>query len=182
MCICDDKDNFDYKKAKDKIETSFHNNFYYLGREWPYKNVKPKIIVEKYLELNNNDLTDYKVMCFNGQAKMIFTCSDRFNGDRLKVTFFDLDWNILPFERHYPKSDKKIAKPKNLKKMIELSEKLSKDIPFVRIDWYEVKDKLYFGEETFYPGSGMEEFYPECYDEELGKMIDLKKVEKRREK
>ena len=103
---------------------------------------------------------------------MIFTCTERF-GDGLKVTFFDLEWNRLPFERHYPASKKRILKPKNLKKMIKLSEELADDIPFVRMDWYEINGKLFFGEYTFYPGSGLEEFNPESWDYEIGKLIDL---------
>lgn len=173
--ICKDKSSFDKKNAKKMINRRLRRNFYYFGREWPYKNIVPRIIVEKCMtNSENEDLVDYKVMCFNGEPKMIFTCTDRFS-DGLKVTFFDLDWNKLPFERHYPASNKKISKPKNYKKMLELSKLLSKDMPFVRMDWYEINGKLYFGEFTFYPGSGLEEFNPEEWDYKLGDMLDLKK-------
>lgn len=173
LVIVKDKTTFDKRKAKRIIDKSLKRNYYYVGREWPYKNVLPRIIIEEYIEDEvNNDLIDYKIMCFNGQPKVIFTCTDRYS-DALKVTFFDLDWNKLPFERHYKSSNKVIAKPKNLKKMLDLSRKLSKGIPFVRIDWYEVKNKLYFGEYTFYPGSGFEEFRPEKYDLILGKNLDI---------
>lgn len=179
LVICKDKSSFDIVTAKKKIEKSLKRNFYYAGREWPYKNVKPRIIIEKYMANDEEvlGLTDYKVMCFNGKAKIIFTCTERFSAG-LKVTFFDLDWHKLPFERHYPSSNKNILKPKCLDEMIELSEKMSKDIPFVRIDWYEVGNELYFGEYTFYPGNGMEEFTPTEWDERLGDMIDLGSVEK----
>ena len=116
-------------------------------------------------------------MCFNGKAKMIFTCTERF-GDGLKVTFFDLNWKRLPFARHYPTSKETIRKPRNLEKMIEFSEKMSADIPFVRMDWYEINGKLYFGEYTFYPGSGYEEFEPEEWDKKLGDLIELSLTEK----
>lgn len=178
LVVVKDKSRMDLEAIRKKINRSLKRNYYYVGREWPYKNVKPRIIVEKYMEDNNTDeLTDYKVMCFGGKAKMIFTCTERF-GDGLKVTFFDLDWNKLPFERHYPASKRIIPKPKNLRKMIELSEKMAKGIPFVRMDWYEINGKLYFGEYTFYPGSGLEEFTPEEWDTRLGDLIDLRLVGK----
>lgn len=178
LVVVKDKSKMNLREIRKKISKSLKRNYYYHGREWPYKNVKPRIIIEKYMEDDNADeLTDYKVMCFGGKAKMIFTCTERF-GDGLKVTFFDLDWNKLPFERHYPASKKDIPKPKNLKKMIELSEKLAEGIPFVRIDWYEINGKLYFGEYTFYPGSGFEEFTPEEWDKKLGDLIDLGLVKK----
>jgi hypothetical protein len=112
-------------------------------------------------------------MCFNGKVQCSFVCSERFSEGGLKVTFFDKDWNVLPFERHYPKSQKPISKPLNYEKMIAFSERLSEGIPFVRVDFYEINQKLYFGELTFFPGSGMEEFTPDSVDEELGKLIKL---------
>ena len=171
--ICKDKSNFNIKSVRNKIKKHMKKNFYYHGREWPYKNVKPKIIIEKYMEDNvEKELIDYKVMCFNGEPKIIFTCTERFS-DGLKVTFFDLNWKRLPFERHYPSSTKEIKKPYNLEKIIKLSKELSKNIPFVRIDWYEINQKLFFGEYTFFPGSGFEEFNPEEWDEKIGNMIDI---------
>lgn len=121
----------------------------------------------------SSELTDYKFMCFNGKVKCVFTATERFSGDGLKVTFFDRDWNPLPFERHYPKSEKPIPKPYNFEKMIELAEKLSENIPFVRVDFYESGGQIYFGEMTFYPGSGFEEFSPEEWDKRLGDLIEL---------
>ena len=177
VVICKDKSQLDIEMAKSKINNSLKRNYYYNGREWPYKNIKPRIIIEKYMEdKNTKELIDYKIMCFDGKVKMSFTCSERFDNDGLKVTFFDLDWNKLPFERHYKSSNKKIEKPINYKKMLELSEKLSKKIPFVRVDWYEINGKLYFGELTFYPGCGLEEFTPEEWDYKIGKMIKLPKI------
>ncbi len=126
-------------------------------------------ILVRFIE---SELTDYKVMCFNGKPQMTFTCTDRYS-DGLKVTFFDLDWNKLPFERHYPKSNKVIKKPKNYSKMLELSKQLSENMMFLRVDWYEINGKLYFGELTFYPGSGFEEFTPDEWDYKLGNYIIL---------
>lgn len=182
LVICKDKNKLDIKAAKKKIESCLKKNFYYMGREWPYKNVKPRIIAEKYMvdesdykledsEINAG-LSDYKMMCFNGKVRCSFVCSERFTKG-LKVTFYDNDWNFLPFERHYPKSDKPVANPKTFDNMVQLAEKLSKDIPFVRSDFYEIDGKLYFGELTFYPGSGFEDFTPDSVDYEIGQLIKL---------
>ena len=175
IIICKDKKKLDINLARKKINKSLRNNYYYKHREWPYKNVKPRIIIEKYLDDGeNSQLNDYKIMCFVGKAKCSFVCSERDNKDLgLAVTFFDLNWKKMPFERHYRSSGKKIKKPENYNKMIKLSEKLSKNIPFVRVDWYEINGKLYFGELTFFPGAGFEEFTPEKWDFRLGEMLKL---------
>lgn len=174
VVICKDKTKFDKNAARKKINKCLKSSFFYMGREWPYKDIKPKIIVEQYIDDHKNeDLTDYKFMCFNGKVKCSFVCTERRSKEGLKVTFFDLDWNKMPFERHYPASKEQIEKPIHYEKMIELSEKLSKDLPFVRVDFYEVNGKIYFGELTFFPGNGTEEFTPEEYDYILGSWIEL---------
>lgn len=180
IIIVKDKSKIDLKKAKSQMNECLKRNFYYLSREWPYKNVKPRIIIEKYMEEEGYiQLNDFKLMCFNGKVKYTFVCSERDNQkEGLAVTFFDNDWNKLPFERHYRSSKKKIEKPKNFGKMIELAEKLAKNIPFLRVDFYEINNKIYFGELTFFPGGGFEEFTPEEWDYKLGEMIDLSKVKK----
>lgn len=172
--ICKDKRNFNFEKAKKMLNKSMKRNFYWIGREWPYKYITPRIIAEEYIaDEENQELIDYKFMCFNGKVKTIFTCSDRRSKDGLKVTFYDKQWKRLPFERHYPASEKTILCPVNYNKMVEYSEILSKQIPFIRIDFYEVKGKLYFGELTFYPGDGFEEFTPDLWDYELGSWLTL---------
>lgn len=176
VVICKNKSKFDIRKAKEKIKKSMKRNFYYSGREWPYKNIKPKIIIEQYMEDKKaKELIDFKIMCFNGIPKFSFTCFERYN-DGLKVTFYNLSWEKMSFERHYPSSTKNIEKPKNYELMLELSKKLSKNIPFVRVDWYEINGKLYFGELTFYPGSGLEEFKPFSWDKKLGNLLSLEKI------
>lgn len=175
IVICNDKKKFDYIKAKKKINKGLKTDAYFWGREWPYKNVNRKILIEQYMkDDNSNELKDYKLMCFNGEVKCSFVCNERFSKDGLKVTFFDNDWKRLPFERHYQQSNDNIKKPKNFDKMIELAEILARDIPFVRIDFYEVSGKIYFGEITFFPGSGWEEFNPKEWDNRLGSWIKLK--------
>lgn len=172
--LCRDKMNFDCVRAKEKLRENLGRNYYYIGREWPYKNVRPQILCEKYIgTYPNEELPDYKIMCFNGQAKCSFVCSERFSDDGLKVTFFDMDWNVMPFERHYPKSKAPIEKPRNYHKMIELAEKLAYGLTFVRVDFYEVEGDLYFGELTFYPGNGLEEFRPTEWDGILGDWLRI---------
>lgn len=178
VCICKDKSLINIDEFRKKINKSLNVNYYYSGREWPYKNVRPRIIVEKYLDdLSDNQINDYKFMCFNGKVECCFVCTDRDNKvDGLAVTFFDKSWNKLPFKRHYRNSEEVINKPSNYDKMIELAEILSKNIPFIRVDFYEVDNKIYFGELTLYPGSGFEEFSPEEWDYKLGSLIDLNLV------
>ena len=147
-------------------------NFFYHGREWPYKNVKPRIIAEKFL---GNELIDYKFFCFNGEVKMLHTCTDREKGE-LCIDFFDLDWNHLELKRKgcsnavlTPK------KPENFDKMKEFARILSQNKKFSRIDFYEIDGQLYFGEITFYPACGFKLFEPDEWNLKLGEMIDLKK-------
>lgn len=174
LVICRDKSRLDIEAAKAKINRCLKRNYFWASREWPYKNVTPRIIAEQYMEdTPGAELTDYKLMCFNGKVRCSFTCTDRYSDDGLKVTFFDENWNQIPFERHYPKSDDEIPRPKNYEQMVRLSEKLSEKIPFVRVDFYEAAGDLYFGEMTFYPGSGFEEFTPDSSDNVFGNWIKL---------
>lgn len=178
--IVKDKNNFNYNDAKEKIEKCLSRNYYYIGREWPYKNVKPRIIAEKYLSNGKeDDICDFKFLCFGGRVKCSFVCSDRHSEKGLHVTFYDLNWHVMPFERGYPRSERPLEKPKNYDLMISYAEKLSVGIPFVRIDYYEIEGKLYFGEFTFYPGGGIEQFNPVFWDRKLGEWIDLDLVKRR---
>src|SRR5699024_5666789 len=128
---CKDKDKLNMTEARNKIQSCLDRNFYYWGREWPYKNVKPRIIVEQYLEDEYGDeIKDYKFMVFNVKVKCSFVCSERYSEEGLAVDFYDLNWNKMPFMRKYRNSDKVIEKPKNYEKMIELAEKLSVDMIF----------------------------------------------------
>lgn len=180
LVICRDKSEIDINAVRKKFTKLLKKNYYWQSREWPYKNVEPRIIAEKYMENEtgaysneNDELIDYKLMCLSGKVKFVFTCTERFTDSGLKVTFFDMNWDKMPFERHYPASEKEIAKPLNFDSMVELAEQLSKLIPFVRVDFYEISGKLYFGELTFYPGSGFEEFIPGKWDRNLGDLIEL---------
>ncbi|MBQ3667088.1 MAG: hypothetical protein II913_03410 [Elusimicrobiaceae bacterium] len=175
LVICRDKSKLDKQAAIAKLSGALKNNGYWYGREWPYKNVKPCILAEKYIEdAETKELWDYKLMCFNGKVRCSFVCTERFTENGLKVTFYDDDWNIMPFERHYPRRKTPMAKPLNYEEMVNLAEKLSKGIPFVRVDFYSVQGKTYFGELTFYPGSGLEEFVPSEWDKKIGDWLVAK--------
>ena len=186
VVICTDKQDFDMKKAARKINASLHHNYYKWGREWPYKNVKPRVLAEEYLvEKTHGELkglTDYKFYCFNGKPRFLYVANSNFiNGEKRDlISIYDLEWNIAPFQR----SDHKPLpytprKPQNFEKMIEFSGKLAANIPFIRVDWYEINGKLYFGELTFYPGSGFGEFYPKEFNYEIGKWLDISSVGKK---
>jgi hypothetical protein len=172
--ICRDKSKIDYGKLKKEVNKWLKRNYYLIQREWIYKNIKPRIICEKYMvDESGTELKDYKFMCFNGEVKCSFVCLNRYSQKGLNVDFYDMDWKPMPFERHYPSSGTTIPKPKNFDKMVTFTEKLSKDMSFVRVDFYETNGQLYFGEFTFYPGSGFEEFTPESYDYLLGSWLEL---------
>lgn len=173
VVICADKGSFDEGAAKKKLCHALKHDMFFVGREWPYSKVKPRIIVEEYLGNPSDDLVDYKFMCFGGKVKCIFTCTERFSDEGLRVTFFDTEWKKLPFERHYPASNKAIPKPENLSEMIRIAEILSRGLVFARIDLYVSKGSIYFGEVTLYPGSGFEPFRPLEWDYTLGSWLDI---------
>lgn len=169
--IVKDKNNFNKSDAKGKFDEWMNTNYAFkFGLELHYKNIKPKIIAEKYIE-NDEGLLDYKFLCFNGKVEYVWVDSGRFTAHRRDI--FDLDWNLQPFIINHPNAEKTPKKPNKLKKMIELATKLSKDFAHVRVDFYEVDGQIYFGEMTFTSESGVGKFYPEEYDLKLGQMIKL---------
>lgn len=179
LVIVKDKSKLDIKRAKKKINKSLKRNYFYLGREWPYKNVKPRIIVEKYMKDNlTNDLRDYKFFCFDGKCKFFKIDFNRIINHQ--ANYYDINGNILPFGEEIcpPNFSKKLELPVNLKKMINLAEKLSQKITFLRVDFYEINGNIYFGELTFYPASGFGKLEPEEWDLKLGNLIDLSLVNK----
>lgn len=174
LIICKDKKQLNFNKEKKKIAKRLKRNFYYSGREWPYKNVKPRIIVEKYMEESDKkELKDYKLFCFNGIPQIVLVCSERYSSKNMCETWFDMNWNLIDVVESGHRIDTTISQPKKFKEMIALSKKLSKGIPFIRVDWYEIKGKLYFGELTFYPASGFEKFEPEEWNYKMGEMLEL---------
>lgn len=175
LVICRDKSKFNIKKAENKINKSLSKNYYYANREWPYKNVKPRIIAEKYIEcFDDGGIKDYKFFCFDGVCKMLFVASDRQKVDEeTKFDFFDIEFNHLNLINFHPNAEKTPEKPKGFYKMFELAEMLSVGIPHARIDFYDVDGKVYFGEITFFHFSGLVPFEPQEWDKKLGDMIKL---------
>ena len=158
IVICKDKRNINKKETVEKLRKSLNTNFYWQTREWPYKNVKPKIIAEEYMEEGNQpSLYDYKVLTFDGKVKLIEVHIGRFTSNHTQ-DFYDRDWNKTTITQgSFGKvSDVSIERPTLLEEMIRLSELLAENIPHVRIDWYIVNNKLYFGEITFFDGSGFD--------------------------
>lgn len=175
LVIVKDKNKLDKSVAKEKIENALKLNFYYIGREWPYKGVKPRIIAEKYMEDHTDEeLRDYKFFCFDGEPKAMFIASDRAK-DATKFDYFDLNFKHLKIMQHYPNAGR-VRKPVNFEKMKELSKKLSAHIPHVRVDFYEVDGQLYFGELTFYHFSGFMPFKPAKWDTIFGNWLKLPEV------
>lgn len=175
--ICTDKSKLDKKRAKEILEKALRTNFFYTGREWPYKNVKHKILAEEFIGKDDQVPEDYKIMCINGVADNMMVCTDRQSG-LTKYYYFDREWKLIKCNKwaDLVPADFTVNKPKNFDKMIEIAEKLSQDIPLTRIDLYDVDGKLYLGEITFFPNSGFDtNLY---YDEDLllGQKLDLKKL------
>lgn len=176
VVICRNKQTFDKKKALKKLRFSMARNASGKYREYPYYNVPHRIIAEQYIEENNetHDVNDYKVFNFHGKPYLIQVDFDRFVGH--KKNLYDITWNLLPFSFNYPTHPEiQIPRPKVLDEMLVLAAKLSATFPFVRTDFYIIGDKIYFGELTFFPASGLGKFEPDEWDERLGELIKLSK-------
>lgn len=173
VVIIKDKSTLDMKSAEHVLTRSLRHNYYLANREYPYKNVPPRIIAEDYLvDESGVELKDYKFFCFNGIPRAIQVDYDRFVGH--KRNMYDTEWNRLPFTLEYPTDwNKEISKPDNLSEMLDISAKLSRGIPHVRVDLYNVRGRVYFGELTFFHGGGYESFTPECWNKTFGEWIVL---------
>lgn len=180
VLVCKNKKDFNIIKAKKFIEKRMKKNFYWVAREWPYKNVKPRILIEKYIEDKTNaGLLDYKFYCFHGKPFVVLVCIDRQIG-KTKYYFFDRNWELKRYNKFgvdAPK-DFTIEKPKNIDKMFSIAEKLAmySEAPFVRIDLYSVKERIYFGEFTFYPNAGFDPNRLPEIDRLFGDMVDLREI------
>ena len=170
MCICKDKKNLDIQKVKKELEKGLEEDYYLSGREWPYKNVPRKIICEKYLGDNPND---YKFYCFDGKAKVVGIYQDRNTEKETTGDFFDMDFNWLDFTFNMPNAKVKPSKPSHFEEMIRIARILSEGIPHVRVDLYLSNDKIYFGELTFFDGSGFDKIEPIEWNIKLGDWINL---------
>lgn len=170
--IIKDKKEIDHKSFSKFYKSRLKMNPYTIGREYPYKNVKPMIMAEKYMVPKGaKDIEDYKFFCFNGKPEIMFVATDR--STDVKFDFFDMDFNHLDIENIHAQSGKKIEKPNLFDKMKEIATKLSQGMKFVRIDLYEIEGKIYFGEFTFFHGGGFWLFNPEEWERKLGDLIKL---------
>lgn len=179
LVICKDKKMLNIDSAREKLETSLKSNYFLLSREWPYKNVKPRIIAEKYMEDQTyHELRDYKFFCFDGEPKVLFVATDRMNKtEETKFDFFDMDYNWLDFRNGHPNASRHPQKPDNFEEMRIIAEKLSAGFPHMRVDLYDINGKVYFGELTFSHWGGLVPFEPNEWDYRLGKWIKLPKKE-----
>jgi len=175
LVICRDKSKLDIDAARKKISRCLKRNYYLSGREWPYRNVPPQIIAEQYIEdTKTKELRDYKFFSFDGAAKVMYIVTDRASEtEKMKYDFFDMDFQHLPFTTDHPNANVPPEKPTAFNEMKELANQLSEGIPQARIDFYEVDEKVYFGEITFFHDSGMVPFEPDEWDMILGSWIKL---------
>ena len=149
-------------------------DFFYAGREYPYKNLERFIIAEQLMFDNENpgkSIEDYKFFCFNGEPKIMFIATDRSTDCRFD--FFDMNFNHLDINNLHPRAIKPISKPKHFEEMKKTAAKLAEGMRFARIDLYEINDTIYFGEYTFFHGGGFAPFYPSVWERKLGDWIDL---------
>lgn len=170
VVICRNKNKFDFESAKKKLHSCLSRNFYYVAREWPYKNVKPRIIAEQYLESEGQkNISDYKFFCFRGLPKFMYISRD--HDTHPTTDFFDMEFNKLPIRMRDPNSNTSIFKPRQFEKMKELASILSQGIPHVRVDFYCIQDKIYFGEMTFYHNAGFFPLEPKEMNKKIGNLL-----------
>ena len=175
IVICPDKSKLNINVAKRKLKRGLKKNYYSQNREWPYKNVVPRIIGEQYMvDESGYELKDYKWFCFDGVPKALFIATDRgVEGEETKFDFFDADFNHLPITNGHPNANREILKPKGFDEMKRLAAKLSAGHPHIRVDFYDINGKIYFGELTFYHWSGTTPFEPIEWDYKFGEWINL---------
>lgn len=175
VMICKNKKEFDINNCKKALTKELKINYFYQNREWPYKDIKPRVLAEKYMQ-NKKDqsLKDYKFYCFNGEPKYLYVSEGLEDHSTAKISFFDMNFEFAGFYRDdFRKFDKKPEKPINFEKMKEIAKKLSQEIPFLRVDLYEIEGKIYFSELTFTPCAGFMPFNPEEFDGKLGNLLEL---------
>ena len=175
LVICRNKADLDKESAKEVLRKCLRRNYYWAGREWPYKNVPPRIIAEKYMEVRPGvkDLPDYKWYCFNGEPTYCQVINSRSENET--IDFFDISWKHQNFIGLNPALHATIApeKPTDLEKQIKIASKLSEKIPFSRVDLYSIDQHTWFGEITLYPAGGTGKFTPDSFNKTIGELIKL---------
>lgn len=176
VLVCKDKSKLDVEAAREKFRAALKRNYFYIGREWPYKDLKPRVIAEKYMtdSTDSDVFTDYKFFCFNGVADNVMIVTDR-DINEPKFYHFSKDWNILRYNRRGRRmpADFKLPKPENIDEMFRVAEKLAEGLPHVRMDLYVSNGQIYFGEFTLYHNDGLEDGFDEASDLHLGSLLKL---------
>lgn len=180
LVIVKDKSKIDRESARKKIESSLKRNYFWQGREWPYKDVKPRILAEAFMENKNGEpLRDYKFYCFNGEPGFLYISEGLENHATASISFVNLDWTFAPYERSDYKPFQTLPpKPERFADMLRIAKTLSKGTDFLRVDLYQINGEIYFSELTFSPCGGMMPFREEKHDFEIGKMLKLTKINK----
>ena len=174
LVICKDKSTLDIDAAKKRLGHFLKRKYYDCNREWPYKNVKPRIIAEAYMEDSKyKELRDYKFFTFGGTPKVLYIAQGRGRGEPTVADFFDMDFNHLPFTIDHDTADVPPEKPECFEEMKRLAAVLSEGTPQLRVDFYEVDGRVYFGEMTFFHCSGFDAFHPEEWDKTFGDWVTL---------
>jgi hypothetical protein len=171
--LCPKKSELNVRDTKEALALWMSRNYYWSWREWCYKNIKPRIICERFLSDSLwGTPPDYKFFCFGGEPRCVQVDTTRFT--QHGRDFFDLDWQLLPFNCGvYPSSGQTIARPSNLDEMAEFARRLSNGFPFVRVDFYAIDGQTLFSEMTWYPGAARLRFIPESYDRYWGDVLQL---------
>ncbi len=180
VIICRDKNKLNLPSVAEQLNSSLKENIYQQFKEWPYKNVIPRILAEKFMVDESGELRDYKFYCFNGEPKVFLVASERFSGHRTYFDYFDMEGNHLPFTQGGMNNPITPTIPSTFEKMKQVAMKLSHGLPHVRIDLYSVDEKVYFGEFTFFDSSGFEKFTPWEWDGIFGNWLKLPTSSKER--
>ena len=180
VIICRDKNKLNLPSVAEQLNSSLKENIYQQFKEWPYKNVIPRILAEKFMVDESGELRDYKFYCFNGEPKVFLVASERFSGHRTYFDYFDMEGNHLPFTQGGMNNPITPTIPSTFEEMKQVAMKLSHGLPHVRIDLYSVDEKVYFGEFTFFDSSGFEKFTPWEWDSIFGNWLKLPPSSKER--
>lgn len=175
ILVCKDKSDLNIEEAKKKLTDGWVSNYYKYYKEYPYRNVKPRLIAEEYMEDESGyELKDYKIFCFDGEPQFLFVATDRQKkGEEVKFDFFDLNWNHIPVRNGHENAKNPILKPNNFEQMLDIARKLSVGKTHVRVDLYNCNGKIYFGELTFFHFSGLTPFVPQEWDYKFGEYFNL---------
>ncbi len=179
MIVCEDKNSFNLAAAKKILGRHIRSNYFWACREWPYKDVKPLVFAEMYLESSNSDgVADYKLYTFPNGRIITMVCTKRFTNEGVHFTYFDEDWNLLSLrDGNYP-IDPDAQKPAHFDEMKYYARKLGNNLPHIRVDFFETRDKFYLGELTLYSSGGFDVFEPDEWNYRLGSWVDLEKATK----